>query len=79
MYCNGTDWIDPTSGGIPNNWVNSGNNSYLSNLNGMVGIGTNNPASPLSIVYSGDYTGLNLKSTVGYSLMGIDSKMAWLL
>lgn len=74
MYCNGTDWIDPTSGGIPNNWVNSGNNSYLSNLNGMVGIGTNNPASPLSIVYSGDYAGLNLKSTVGYSLMGIDSK-----
>jgi hypothetical protein len=53
LFCDGTAWIDPATGGVPNNWVNSGANSYLSNLNGYVGIGTASPHAPLTIFNSG--------------------------
>lgn len=67
LYCNGTAWIDPATGGVPNNWVNSGNNSYLSNLGGKVGIGTNNPVAPLTIYNSSSASTNYLTSTTGTS------------
>lgn len=73
LYCNGTTWVDPTTGGVPNNWVNSGNNSYLSNFNGWVGIGTNAPLSSLDIVYPGGRAALRAKSTGSYAAIDIDA------
>lgn len=49
LYCNGMTWIDPATNGASNDWLTSGSNTYVSNLTGKVGIGTNNPISPLTI------------------------------
>jgi hypothetical protein len=38
LFCNGSTWVDPTTGAAPNNWVNAGNNAILAN--GKVSIGT---------------------------------------
>ncbi len=74
LYCNGTTWIDPSTGGVPNNWVNSGNDSYLSNLGGRVGIGTNDPTNRLNIVYHGTAAGLHVKSTHDWAAIDIDTQ-----
>lgn len=47
LFCNGSAWIDPTSGAAPNNWANSGNNSIL--LNGRAGVGTDSPTATVDI------------------------------
>lgn len=66
LYCNGTTWIDPTTGAVPNNWINSGNDSYLSSLTGRVGIGTINPVAPLTIFNAAGYPSTNyLTSATG--------------
>lgn len=72
LYCNGTTWIDPTTGGVPNNWVNAGYNSYLSNLIGNVGIGTSSPTYTLDILHGGQ-TGIRVKSSSWYSVVDIDA------
>jgi hypothetical protein len=47
LFCNGSAWVDPTSGATPNNWANSGNNSIL--LNGRAGVGTDSPTATVDI------------------------------
>jgi hypothetical protein len=52
LYCNGTTWIDPATGGASSDWVTAGTKTYLSNSTGFVGIGTNNPTSSLTVYHS---------------------------
>lgn len=68
LYCNGTSWVDPATGGVQNNWINSGNDSYLSSLSGRVGIGTNNPIAPLTIFNASGFPSTNyITSATGTS------------
>ncbi len=69
LYCNGTTWIDPATGGVSSDWLTSGSNTYLSNLAGKVGIGTSSPTVPLHILHGGG-VGIRVKSSSSYS--GID-------
>jgi hypothetical protein len=65
LYCNGTTWIDPATGGASNDWLTAGTNTYLSNLSGKVGIGTNSPFSPLTIYHSSSASSNYQTSTTG--------------
>jgi hypothetical protein len=71
LYCNGTTWIDPATGGTSSDWVSNVGNTYLSNLNGKVGIGTNAPLYPIDIVNAN--AELRVKSTSGNSVINIDA------
>jgi hypothetical protein len=72
LFCDGTAWIDPSTGGTPNNWVNSGNNSYLQSSSGKVGIGLNNPSAKLDILHGGGVGILN-KSSLSFATIDIDA------
>jgi hypothetical protein len=78
-YHNGTAWVNMASGGgvLSSDWVTTGDTTYLSNINGFVGIGTTSPTAPLTINYMGDVPGLIVNSTStegGWSAIDIDSK-----
>jgi hypothetical protein len=72
LFCDGTAWIDPSTGGIPNNWVNSGTNSYQTS--GNVGIGTSSPISRLDVLGAGTTSSTNnltLRNSNGDTLMRV--------
>jgi hypothetical protein len=75
-YYNGSAWINMAAGGgagSPSDWVSSGDKTYLSNLSGLVGIGTTNPTSPLTINYPGSVPGIIVKATGSWSTIDIDA------
>lgn len=72
LYCNGTTWIDPATGGTSSDWLTAGSNTYLSNLSGNVGIGTSSPSYKLDILHSG-FTGVRVKSSSSFSVIDIDA------
>ena len=75
-YYNGSAWVNmavSAGASAPSDWVTSGGNTYLSNMTGMVGIGTTNPTSPLTISYPGSAPGIIVKATTNWSAIDIDA------
>ncbi|MES2797360.1 MAG: tail fiber domain-containing protein [Bacteroidota bacterium] len=73
-YYNGTAWVNMATGmgGSVSDWVTTSGNTYLQNLSGNVGIGTNTPSVPLSISHGGGANGILLKAIFGFTTLDID-------
>lgn len=73
LFCNGSVWVDPTSGGAgtSTNWINSGNNVILPN--GKVGIGTGNDSPTATLDVNGNVRVRGNFPTKGSTLVSSDA------
>jgi hypothetical protein len=79
LYCDGTTWIDPSTGGSASPWVTIGAGglspkTYI--LNNLIGIGTNSPSNTLDVQNS--TATMRLKGTVGSSTLDLDGTSNYL-